>query len=98
MSKLKKIFTNFRIIILLIIILLSIIAINPHPFNKGVTIRNVIMNSSASIAGIESPKPTASPMSKERIISINNEPINDINDYYSFEAGLKQNKNKQRNL
>ena len=92
MSKLKKIFTNFRIIILLIIILLSIIAINPHPFNKGVTIRNVIMNSSASIAGIESPKPTASPMSKERIISINNEPINDINDYYSFEAGLKQNR------
>jgi len=92
MSKSKKIFTNLRIIILLAVILFAVIAINPHPFNKGVAIRNVMMNSSASLAGIESPKPTASPISKEIIISINNEPINNINDYYSFEAGLKLNR------
>ena len=92
MSKIKKIFTNLRVIILLAVILFAVIAINPHPFNKGVTIRNVILNSSASLAGIESPKPTASPMSKERIISINNKPINNVLDYYSFEASLKQNR------
>jgi len=92
MSQLKKIFTNLRVIILLAVILFAVIAINPHPFNKGVAIRNVIMNSSASLAGIESPKPTASPMSKEIIISINNEPINNVNNYYSFESGLKANR------
>jgi len=92
MSKLKKIFTNLRIIILLAVILFAVIAINPRPFNKGVAIRNVMMNSSASLAGIESPKPTASPISKELIISINNEPINNVNDYYSFEASLKPNR------
>jgi len=92
MSKLKKIFTSLRVIILLAVILFAVVAINPHPFNKGVTIRNVIMNSSASLAGIKSPKPTASPMSKERIISMNNKPINNVNDYYSFEAGLKPNR------
>jgi len=92
MGNLKKIFTNLRIIILLAVILLAVIAINPHPFNKGVAIRNVIMNSSANLAGIESPKPTATPMSKEIIISINNKPINNLNDYYSFEAELKPNR------
>ena len=92
MSKIKKIFTNLRVIILLAVILFTVVAVNPHPFNKGVTIRNVILNSSASLAGIESPKPTASPMNKERIISINNKPINNVLDYYSFEASLKQNR------
>ncbi|MBA3064035.1 hypothetical protein FP803_01215, partial [Candidatus Woesearchaeota archaeon] len=92
MGNLKKIFTNLRVIIVLAVILFAVIAINPHPFNKGVAIRNVIMNSSANLAGIESPKPTASPMSKEIIISINNKPINNVLDYYSFEAGLKANR------
>ncbi len=92
MSKLKKIFTNLRVIILLAVILFAVVAINPNPLNKGVTIRNVIINSSASLAGIESPKPTASPMSKEIIISMNNKPINNVLDYYSFEAGLKPNR------
>ncbi len=92
MSKSKKLFTNIRVIILLVVILFAIVAINPHPLNKGVSIRNIKINSSASLAGIESPKPTSTPMSKEKIISINNEPINNINDYYSFEAGLKLNR------
>ena len=92
MGNLKKIFTNLRVIILLAVILLAVISINPHPFNKGIAIRNVIMNSSANLAGIESPKPTSTPMSKERIISINNKPVNNIDDYYSFEAELKLNR------
>jgi len=92
MGNLKKIFTNLRVIILLAVLLFAVIAINPHPFNKGVAIRNVIINSSANLAGIESPKPTSTPMSKERIISINNKPIDSIDDYYSFEAELKPNR------
>ena len=92
MNKVKKIFTNLRVIIFLAVILFAVVAINPQPFNKGVTIRNVMVNSSASLAGIKSPKPTASPISKERIISINNKPINNIQDYYSFEASLKPNR------
>ena len=59
MNKVKKIFINLRVIIFLAVILFAVVAINPQPFNKGVTIRNVMINSSASLAGIESPKPTA---------------------------------------
>lgn len=92
MGKVKKIFTNFRVIIALIAILLAIFAINPNPFAKGAAIRSVDFNSSASLAGIQSPKPTASPMSRERILSMNNVPINDLNDYYNFVSDLKINR------
>jgi preprotein translocase subunit SecD len=92
MNNAKKVFTNARVIILLVVLLFAVIAINPNPFNKGVSIRSVDIDSSASLAGIESPKPTSSPMSKERIISMNNKPINNINDFYSFESSLKVNR------
>ncbi|MBW2966241.1 MMPL family transporter [Candidatus Woesearchaeota archaeon] len=92
MSKIKKIFTHWRVIIALVAIVLAIVAIHPNTFVKGVTIRAVAVNSSASIAGIESPKPTASPMSRERIISMNNIPIETLEDYYEFISTLKSNR------
>ncbi len=92
MNNAKKIFTNVRVIIMLVALLLAVVAISPNPFIKGVSIRSVDIDSPASLAGIESPKPNSNPMSKERIISINNEPINDVNDYYSFESSLKVNR------
>ncbi|MBW2977680.1 MMPL family transporter [Candidatus Woesearchaeota archaeon] len=92
MSKTKKIFTNTRVIIALIAIVLALVAIHPNPFAKGVAIRSVAFNSSASIAGIQSPKPTATPMSRERVISMNNVPIDDIEDYFDFVSDLKLNR------
>ena len=58
-NKIKKIFTNVRVIILLIFLVLAIVAINPSPGATGVVIRNVISNSSAAEAGIPQPAPTA---------------------------------------
>ncbi|MBR9691984.1 MMPL family transporter [Candidatus Woesearchaeota archaeon] len=92
MGKTKKIFTNFRVILALVIVLLAIISIHPNFLADGVAIRNVATNSSAALAGINSPKPTASPMSRERIISINNQLIEDLEDYYDFENELKANR------
>jgi preprotein translocase subunit SecD len=92
MSKAKKLITHWRIILALITIVLALVAIHPNPFTKGVAIRAVSFNSSASLAGIESPKPTASPMSRERIISMNNIPIESIEDYYNFISTLKVNR------
>ena len=92
MGKTKKIFTNIRVIIILIALLFAVVAIHPNPWAKGVAIRNIALNSSASLAGIESPKPTASPMSRERIILMNNIPINTLEDYYDFADDLKINR------
>jgi len=89
--KLKKIFTNVRVIILLIFLVLAIVAIHPNPYNKGVAIRNVISNSSANIAGIQSPKPNMAPMRRESIIAVNNKIINDIEDYSKAIEDLRPN-------
>jgi preprotein translocase subunit SecD len=92
MNKLKKIFTNIRVIILLVFVLLAVVAIHPNPYQKGVAIRNVALNSSASIAGIESANPNIRPMARERIIAINNKFVNNLKDYYDIVNQLKVNK------
>ncbi|MBC8444119.1 hypothetical protein H8D83_00885 [Candidatus Woesearchaeota archaeon] len=92
MGKTKKIFTSLRVIVVLIAVLLAIVAIHPNPWVTGVAIRSIELNSSASLAGIESPKPTSSPMSKERITSINNIPIKNVLDYENFVSSLTVNR------
>ena len=93
--KFKKVITNVRVIITLVAVILAIVAIHPSFGADSVTIRNVLKNSSAFSAGIESPKPTAAPMSKERIISMNSIPIMNIGDYYDFVSGLEINRTVQ---
>ncbi len=87
--KIKKIFKNTRVLIFLAVLLMAIIAIHPNPNNEGVTIRNVEKNSSADIGGIKSPTPDTAPMSKEKIIAINNVQIKDEQDYYDYLTTLK---------
>ncbi len=91
-AKIKQLLKSARLIILVIFLVLSVIAIHPNPNAEGVTIRNVARNSSASLAGIESPPPTSTPMSKERVISLNNEPIQDVKDYLDATAMLEPNR------
>ena len=92
MSKIKKLFTNWRIIILIVFLLFAIISIRPNPFNDGVSIKSVTANSSAALAGIQNPQATVSPMSREVILSINNQPIHTLSDYYEFVDSLDANR------
>jgi preprotein translocase subunit SecD len=87
--KLKKLFTNVRVVILLVALLLAVVAIHPNPDAQGVTIRNVVKNSSASLAGIQNPEPTEPPLSKERVIAINSIPINTVADYFEATENLR---------
>ncbi|MBW2990021.1 MMPL family transporter [Candidatus Woesearchaeota archaeon] len=89
--KAKKIFTNFKILLSLALVLFALVAIYPNPYRKGVAIRSVISNSSANLAGIPSPKPSTPPMSREAVISINNKVINDVEDYSNALESLKAN-------
>jgi len=82
--KFRKIITNVRVIILLVFLVLAIVAINPRPGADGVIIGNIISNSSAAEAGIQQPTATTRPVDKERILAINNRPINNVGDYYNY--------------
>ena len=89
--KLKKLFTNTRIIILIICIVLAVIAINPTLDSSGVAIRSVARNSSAEFAGFENPQPGGNPRSREIITHMNNQRIFDINDFENIISQAKPN-------
>jgi len=89
--KLKQLFKSTRVIILLIALVLSILAINPALDTSGVAVRAVAKNSSAEIAGIEKPKPTLAPRSREIILTLNNRPINTMDDYTDAVLNLEVN-------
>ena len=90
--KLKNIIKNLKVVILLISLVLAVVAIYPNPSVEGVAIRNIIQNSSASIAGIQSPKPTERPRARERIIAIDNKIVHNTDDYYSYIKTIKVNR------
>ena len=75
----------------MIVLILSIVAIHPNPGNEGATIRNIAMNSSAAIAGIESPEPTSMPMSRERVLFVNNDPVHNAVDFFELTKDFKPN-------
>jgi preprotein translocase subunit SecD len=89
MGRVKRVLTNFRVIILLICLALGLFAINPRPWNEGVSIKAIARNSSAELAGFESPKATLAPMGRERIIAMNNRPIADLKAYFDFVETLE---------
>ena len=93
--KLKKIFTNVRVIILLVLLVLAIVAINPKPWINGVAINNVETNSSAAEAGIQKPAPSVKPVDRERLLAIDNKPISNIEEYYKFANNLELNQSIQ---
>jgi len=77
--KLKQLFTT-RIIILVFFILISLFAIGPTFNQDGVAIRGVETNSSAEFAGI-SVLENIQPTKYERILEINGQKINSLEDY-----------------
>ncbi len=89
MGKVKKIVTNVRIIVLVALLALAAISIHPNFDATGVAIRTVLKNSSASIAGMESPAATDKPMFREVIYEINNKAIKNVDDYINATSNLK---------
>ncbi len=95
MAGIKRILTNGRVMLLLICLLLGLFAINPRPWNDGVSIKSIARNSSAELAGFENPKAGGSPMARERIIAINNKPVLDMQAYFDFVAKVQPNQTIQ---
>jgi preprotein translocase subunit SecD len=93
MSHWKKLFTNWRVLLLLIFLVFAVVAIQPQIFgNEGATIRSVSSNSSASEAGLQSPAAKLMPLSKEKIISVNGEAVTNAADYYAAVSKLGENR------
>ena len=83
MSKLKRIFRNPRVILLIVFLILAFLFINPTT-GDGVAIRNVEVDSAAAEASpvpIESPDPNIKPRNREIIEEIDGFEITTLDDY-----------------
>jgi preprotein translocase subunit SecD len=87
----KKLFRSWKIWLLIACLLMSAITIRPNPWADGVAVRSVIKDSSASLAGMQNPKPTITPMGREVIHYINNIPIKTADDYNKIISTLRVN-------
>lgn len=87
----KIVFRSWKVWLLIVCFLLALVAMHPNPWAKGVAIRSVTKDSASSTAGFANPSPTSPPMSREVITSINNMPINNVNDYNKLISTLKPN-------
>lgn len=85
---LNKIFTNWRILLMLAFLAVALLAISPHPTREGLTIRSIDINSSAYLSGMQPPKPNEQPVARERILSVNNRPVVTLEDYLRETANL----------
>lgn len=86
-SKLKKIFTNWQVLLLIFVVVMALTSIftaNPSNwFSEGVNIDSVQSNSSASIAGMASPTSGTHPLHQERVQEVNGQEIQTIEQFYS---------------
>ncbi len=89
--RLLKLLKNWRVLLLLTLLLLALSAIRPSPQNDGVAIRAVLPNSSAADAGMHGPAPKAAPLSLERITGIDGQQISTPQDYHDAIAQLQPN-------
>lgn len=93
--KLKTILTSWQVVLLMVCLLfalISLFSISPQLWGgEGLTIRSVVTNSSATLAGIENPSPRLTPLARERIFSLDGEKITSVSQYYDLIASLEEN-------
>src|SRR3989344_627608 len=82
--KISKILRKWRVLLLIVALLISLIAINPQFNAKGVIIKSVDVNSTATNSGITIPSSNTAPTQYERILAVNGKEVNTIQDYITL--------------
>lgn len=91
MSKIKKLFKQWRFIILLASLFFATLSINYQFNNKGLIINSVALNSSAAQAGILNPGTSVRPLDREHILSVASQPVTTIQDFTTLTEAVPLN-------
>ncbi len=91
MSKLKQMLKNWRVILLLVLLVLAVLMIRPNFSPEGVAIRSVEKDSAAYIAGMDSPHARDKPMLREIITKINGVKVESSEHYAELTSNLEAN-------
>ena len=87
---LKEVFKSWKVILLVAFLLLSLLTIKPQLFGTdGVMIQSVAANSSAANGGMQTPPSSLPPLAKERIISVDGQGVNSVDEYYAAVTALQ---------
>ena len=76
-----KILKKPRVIVLIFFLIISFMAINPQFSTEGVSIKHVEKNSEAHLAGMSSQAKEVSPTNYEKILEVNYETVNSLEDF-----------------
>jgi len=90
-DKFKKLFKDYRFLLLLFLLVGALLAISPMPWRDGVVIRSVDKSSPAFEAGIHF-DPKVRPTARERILSIDTQVIKSLEDYYAYTSTIEANR------
>ena len=92
----KEVFLQWRVILLLVFLVFALVSIFSLDYNnwgaEGATIRSIVPNSSASLAGVANPSPKLTPLAKERIISLDGKTVTSELDFYTYTQSLQENR------
>ena len=92
-NKITKMLVNWRVLLLITLLLFSALAIRPRVFGaEGVEISSMPANSSAAEAGLVNPPSKILPTARERILSVNGEETKTVEDYYAAVSQLPANR------
>jgi preprotein translocase subunit SecD len=89
--KLKRIFTNWKVILLIVLVIGAIFFISPTFGKEGAAIRNVEKDSAATLAGFVGPTAKDKPLDREVVLSVNSEAVKNAADYYRLTTDLEVN-------
>lgn len=88
-NKIKRFFTNPRIIILLVFLIVAVLLIRPNFDAEGVAIRSIDKDSPSYLAGMQGPLARDKPMMREVITRVNGITIEDVAHFYDLTSELQ---------
>ena len=91
MGKIKALFSKWQVLLLLFFLVLAVWTINPQPNATGLSIIAVEPNTSSFDSGIAPPAEGTLPISRERILLVDNSEVNSVEDYRVIVSRLKPN-------
>ncbi len=92
MSRIKKMFTNWRVLLLMLFLLSSVLAIRPQIFKaEGVEIYSLQATSPLAESGLVIPA-KVQPIARERILSVDGIETSTVEEYYSAVSQLHANR------
>ncbi|MBI4139650.1 hypothetical protein HY483_01675 [Candidatus Woesearchaeota archaeon] len=88
----RPLLKNWKVLLLLSFLLISILLISPRPWNDGIVVRSVVKDSASYDAGLRGSSQGIALVSREKILAFDNVPVSSVDGFNSLVSSLEPNK------